>query len=79
MALAAADCLLLVITLVRSCLLPHLPPGAATLMFPASLIFLIPLEKGALALASFMFILFAGGRHLNIVYISHTQHFNTKY
>ena len=71
LAVAAADCLLLVVTLARSCLLPHLPKEVATWLYPASLIYLIPLEKGALALASFMFILFTGGRHLNIVNISH--------
>ena len=70
LALAAADCLLLVITLARSCLLPHLPREMASWLFPASLIYLIPLEKGALVLASFMFIIFTGGRHLNIVNIS---------
>ena len=36
-------------------------------MFPAALLYLIPLERAALALASLMLILFTGARHLQSV------------
>ena len=38
-----------------------------TEIFPAALLYLIPLERAALALASFMLILFTGARHLQSV------------
>ena len=38
-----------------------------TAVFPAALLYLIPLERAALALASFMLILFTGARHLQSV------------
>ena len=38
-----------------------------TAVFPAALLYLIPLERAGLALASFMLILFVGARHLQSV------------